>query len=518
MTQEEKTLILGALFHDIGKFEQRIDTINRVNHQILSSAFVIRLFEDQRLADIVRNHHEKDLNESIKKNEIKGVDKFLAQIICEADNLASGERQPDKTVTKQQPLESIFSKVDYGKSNQLLYLQEISELYYNDYKFPIKKDDYNFDELERNYKNWWTSFESEIKTVNKNELETLFYVLKKYLWCIPSSSYKTRSDVSLFEHSKITAAIAISMYRFISEKNKNDIDKYSDFANKDEYRYQLILADITGIQNFIYNIGHKGAAKALKGRSFYLQQMLENIAFFFLKELELPITNLIYSSGGKFYLFAPNTEKTNVKLEELQKKVEQAFLYHYNGSLGLIIGKILLNGKDLEYNAEGKDHPISEKWDQLNSVVEKEKKRKLSSNWIYSLFEPSNVDGELIKCAHTSVPLVKKDIVDSKQTITQEAKLNENVKFIKHSYEGEVFYQIIDGDNLTNNFISSEQFNSQKLGNELKKYFRTIIYQDIIQGYSVLDLNSFYVSKELEYKNSLNANESRQFLINSLKS
>lgn len=519
MTAEEKTLILGALFHDIGKFEQRGNVNSRENHQTLSSGFVNRIFNNDKLATIVAHHHEKDLNEAISNGKLKGIDKILAEILCESDNLASGERQPDPTVKNQQPIESIFSKVDYGKSNQKLYLQDICELFYNEYKFPVNKDEYKIDLLENKYAEWWTFFEDEIKKVNKSEFETLYYVLKKYLWCVPSSSYKTRSDVSLFEHSKITAAIAISMYRFLLEKFEADINKFNGYDDREEYRYQLVLADITGIQNYIYNVGHKGAAKALKGRSFFLQQMLENIAYYFLNKLDLPITNLIYSSGGKFYLFVPNTKATNDCLEKLQKEIERAFLIEYNGALGLIIGKIELNGKDLEYNERGKDHPISEKWDKLNAIVEKEKKRKLSNNWIYSLFQPEGPDGEIVKCAYTGIPLIKKGIILSNKTNTQEVKLDEHspIKFLKHSYDGKVFYQVYDGENLTDDYISKEQFYSQKIGYDLKKNFDALIYQDVLEGYSVLGLNSFCISKERAYENKFNVKEPRQFLINSLK-
>ncbi len=516
MTAEEKTLMLGALFHDIGKFKQRgIPQGERLKHQEYSSGFVNNLFEDKLISDLVYNHHREELD----KSNLKGLPKVFAEIICEADNLASGERKPDKTVIKQQPLESIFTKIDYDKSNQRLYFQQICELYYNEYQFPEVKNDDILKKLDGKYSDWWEKFTEEIKKVNKDEIETLFYVLKKYLWCVPSSSYKTRSDVSLFEHSKITAAITISMYRFLLEKFEGDTKKFQNYDDRKEYRYQLVLADITGIQNYIYNVGHKGAAKALKGRSFFLQQMLENIAYYFLNKLDLPITNLIYSSGGKFYLFVPNTNATNECLEKLRKEIEQTFLIEYNGALGLIIGKIELNGEDLAYNEQGKDHPISEKWDDLNAIVEKEKKRKLSNNWIYSLFQPEGPDGEILKCAYSGIPINKKEIVESKRTNTQEVKLDEHspVKFLKHSFDGEVFYQIYDQDNLTDDYISQEQFYSQKIGNDLKKDFDTLIYQDVLEGYSVLGLNSFSIIKERTYENKFNAKEPRQFLINSLK-
>lgn len=518
MTAEEKTLILGALFHDIGKFEQRgVSQSERLKHQEYSSGFVNKMFNDKILSDIVYNHHREELN----KSNLTNSSRILAEILCEADNLASGERQPDKDVKKQQPLESIFSSADYKKINPSLYLQELCELFYKDYQFPVKKDGYNLDSLEKIYKEWWNKFEKEINQVNKDELETLYYVLKKYLWCVPSSSYKTRSDVSLFEHSKITAAIAISMLRYLLEKNDNDINKLKDFDNREEYRYQLVLGDITGIQSYIYNIGHRGAAKSLKGRSFFLQQMLENIAYYILdhKSIDLPITNLIYSSGGKFYLFVPNTNIVNNALEQIQKELEQKFLYDYNGALGIIIGKIEINGKDLEFNQAGKDHPISEKWDKLNSIVEVQKKRKFSKNWFYSFFEPSGIDGEIIKCSYTGIPLIKKEVLTNKQTLKQEVKLDEysQVKFIKHSFEGELFYQVYDNENLTDDYISKEQFYSQKIGNDLKKNFETIVYRDVLEGYSVLDINSFTISKDFNFANTLNSKYPRQFLINSLR-
>jgi len=497
MTAEEKTLILGALFHDIGKFKQRgIVEQERLKHQEYSSGFVNEIFKDEVIATLVANHHREDLD----KSGLKGDNRILAEILCEADNLASGERKPDPVVKKQQPLESIFSKIDNVneiKLNPILYFQEISELDYKNYKFPIANQE-NLN-LEQQYFGWWKKFEEEIKKVNPDELETLFYVMKKYLWCIPSSSYKTRSDVSLFEHSKITAAIAISLFRYLLEKYNNEIKDIKDIENRDEARYLLILADITGIQSYIYNIGHKGAAKALKGRSFLLQQTLDNVAYYILdKKLKLPITNLIYSSGGKFYIFAPNTKNVNETLDEVKKELEKRFLDEYDGSLGLVIASLELTGRDLEYVETGKKHPISEKWDELNSLVEREKKRKLSLNWDYSLFEPAGIDGEIEKCAFTGKPLIKKELIENKKTNQQEVKLHpkSEIKFIKHSYGGNVFYQIPD----SNDFISEEQFISQKIGNELKSGFDFMVFEDQLVSYSVLRLNYFLSKKDLNMK------------------
>ena len=45
---------------------------------------------------------------------------------------------------------------------------------------------------------------------------------------------------------------------------------------EETYKQLFIGGDLSGIQNFLYNISSKKAAVSLKGRSFYLQQYMEN--------------------------------------------------------------------------------------------------------------------------------------------------------------------------------------------------------------------------------------------------
>jgi len=512
MTQEEKVLILGALFHDIGKFEQRTKPIQeREKHQLLSSGFVNKLFNDDKLANIVYYHHRSDLQSS----NLKGVDRILAEIVCECDNLASMERNPDPDVKNQQPLESIFTTIDYGKNNFGLHFQPITDMIEKTYSYPEKSFDST--NLEAQYVKWWNKFILEINKVDIGETETLIAVLKKYLWCIPSSSYKTRSDVSLFEHSKLTAAFSVCLFHYLLEKYVS-VEKITDFANRTEGRYLLILVDITGIQKYIYNIGHKGASKALKGRSFFLQQMLDNIAFWLLDEkLKLPITNLIYSSGGKFYLLVPNTKEINIRLSEAQKEIESKFLEQYKGELGIITGHIVLTGNDFMYVNDKKEHLISKKWDELNKIVEINKKKKLSSNWKYELFEAQDADGDWIKCSSTGVELIKKhQLADSEKTIVNQTNIGES-KFLKISASGTVLYQNANDDYspVENTYISAEQFNSQKLGYELKKENTTIVQRSYLKGYPVLGLNSFELIQELDLATN-GESIPRHFLINNL--
>lgn len=72
----------------------------------------------------------------------------------------------------------------------------------------------------------------------------------------------------------------------------------------------FIGGDISGIQKFIYNISSKKAAVSLKGRSAYLVEYTERICNGL---LQIPLIadcsrkEIIYCSGGKFYVIAEDT-------------------------------------------------------------------------------------------------------------------------------------------------------------------------------------------------------------------
>jgi CRISPR-associated protein Csm1 len=305
------------------------------------------------------------------------------------------------------------------------------------------------------------------------------------------------------------------MVDFLIEKfGKMDKIPVESIIDRYEERYQLILADITGIQKYLYNISHKGASKSLKGRSFYLQQMLDNIAYYLLDEkLNLPITNLIYSSGGKFYILAPYTQSISNSLESVEKLLEERFLEEYDGELSLIIGKLPLTGKDFEYDNNKKEHLISEKWDDLNKIVEKNKKHKFSNNWDYNLFKPQGTDGDAERCAATGKELIKKSEI---LKITPVEKfITNNISFNEYSNDKTVFYQIKDNEgNATEDFISKEQFIAQKIGADLRNKFRTLFYSEQIADYSILNINSFGIQKEFKFDDKNNSTHIRHFLIN----
>ncbi|MBX5438688.1 MAG: HD domain-containing protein, partial [Thermoflavifilum sp.] len=110
-------------------------------------------------------------------------------------------------------------------------------------------------------------------------IETVFHLLKLYTWYMPASTVDY-PNISLFEHCKVTGAFAhcIAAYwnQFPDAFQANDNHRLS--IAKGHYPFKLWSCNVSGIQKFIYNITNKSAAKSLKGRSLFVQLLLESIA------------------------------------------------------------------------------------------------------------------------------------------------------------------------------------------------------------------------------------------------
>lgn len=360
----------AALLHDIGKFKQRSGSEG--NHAAISSAFLERYFS-KAVADIVIQHHS-----SI--GEIKAENKDSVLIVKIADHISSGEREErEKGETgnpKVEPLLSIFCKVDIEKGSKpddKYY--PVSPLTLSGDIFPRDLKEYrnekNMWNLQGEYKKLWKEFVKELERVG-TDFETLYHLLWKYTWCIPSAVWKDIPDIALFDHLRTTAAIATCLkYQSLGEKSLENLFRgvtgywstkqqndgkslnelrefFKEKASREEYvefiekqNFVLIGGDISGIQNFIYNIkspqiAQKGMAKRLRGRSFYLTLLGESIAHYILNRLSLPITNLLWCSGGHFYILAPKEFLKD--LVEMEKELNTMMLREFQGELFIILG------------------------------------------------------------------------------------------------------------------------------------------------------------------------------------
>lgn len=154
-----------------------------------------------------------------------------------------------------------------------------------------------------------------------------------YTHAIPSATAgNTRPDVSLYDHAKAVAALAVALWRWHADTGRTGPEAVAalrERADWDQPKFLLIQGDFAGIQDFIFAEGgetQRQAAKLLRGRSFQVALLSELAALAVLEALELPPTSQIVNAAGKCLIVAPNTGATVARLEEVRARLDAWFL------------------------------------------------------------------------------------------------------------------------------------------------------------------------------------------------
>lgn len=338
------TLVKSAILHDVGKICIRADH-SLGEHSKAGCEFVKQYLQDgeesKEILRCIKYHHASNL----KNANLDEAD--LAYIVYEADNIAAGmdrrsNEGEDKGFDAKMPLSSVFNIFGGAKPNSAkgsFFLRGMNPK--ENFNYPTQQDvvassdKYKelVEELKSNFQR------GNLGEMSSNELLRIYEDITSY---VPSSTNKEEvCDISLFIHSKITAAVASCMEHYFDEQGITDFKKHCFSDNKTfrtQNAFMLVSGDVSGIQDFLYTIPSKGALKSLRGRSFYLEIMLENFIDVLLEDLGLTRTNLLYSGGGHFYLLAPNTGEAKSKIKEAQEKCNRWLLDNFGTKLYIAVG------------------------------------------------------------------------------------------------------------------------------------------------------------------------------------
>jgi CRISPR-associated protein Csm1 len=348
------SVALAGLLHNIGRFAERAEFNGEFKEQYLPSAFSLNTPPADPTAPILS----------------------LGQLIQHAELLATGETSPTKNPATNQ-LRSIFASLSLGgnpNSAQPLF-HGVSQLRLD--KKVLFPSNASESILPGEYKKLWGAFTKaagDLKRIHDKRphletyVESMLGLLQEYTSCLPSAGRSDMSDVSLYNQSRSTAAIAVSLAGSAAS----------------EASALLIGGDISGVQKFIYSLSSKKAAQTLRGRSFYLQLLTEGILRFILHELALPYTSVIYSGGGHFYLLAPTIVET--KLSRIQRSITETLLAHHGTALYLALGHATIP-------AEGfKIGELPKYWNAMHRALNRSKQKRyveLGADDFYSkVFEP----------------------------------------------------------------------------------------------------------------------------------
>jgi CRISPR-associated protein Csm1 len=102
--------------------------------------------------------------------------------------------------------------------------------------------------------------------------------------------------------------------------------------------FTLVSGDFPGIQRVIYTIASDGAAKGVRGRSFFLQFLGECVVRAVLASYRLPLTNALYVTGGKFLLLLPY----GANVSGLSAQFNKELLALFEGDLSLVLASMPL--------------------------------------------------------------------------------------------------------------------------------------------------------------------------------
>ncbi len=287
--REYQTVLLAALLHDLGT-----------------------LFGNDALAPV----QEAEANPALR------------QILNEARDAATPGGQ-HKDVLVASPLVSVFSfltrtgvepvktplKFDYAPLESTDKPAE--------YLFPKASPQETRREYIESFRKAYDDLTS--KTANERffvRLTHLTALVQRFARCLAAHS----DDVCLYDHLQLTTAIAACLYQL------------HDAGTKPDKPFALVVGDLSGIQDYIFDIatvGAGGAARRLRARSFSIGLISDMTSHALAQAFDVPLANILMSSGGKFYVLLPNLPSTKATLEAFRHKVDAWLYEQYNGEIGL---------------------------------------------------------------------------------------------------------------------------------------------------------------------------------------
>jgi CRISPR-associated protein Csm1 len=329
---------------------------------------------------------QQDLLETGHFNHISKIPLELMPLLDKAKTLAGGTSNG----LKSQNVASIFSHVQ-------LKGQKGQKRFYPIEKMSLKKGFFPSTTTKLS-NDFWSSFIKEydevvqIHVANEKVLaETLLHVLHKYATVIPSN---VGEEISLYDYAKMKACIAICLSNF-------------DLQALPEKPLLMVGGNVSGIQEYIYDIVSKNASKNLKGRSYFVQLLVDTILHKVLEELGLFYTNIVFGSGGKFFLLAPNTDIVKAKIDKLESEISKNLYNEFKTMLSLFLAWQEIDVKTL---IEDKD--LGTHWGKLYGKLDLKKSRKFSfliADSESTFFNPNELGGTQQRDSITNEELQKED-------------------------------------------------------------------------------------------------------------
>lgn len=364
-------ITIAALLHDIGKVMQRAEIDidknkylmrcpykadqNRNSHlhvmwtELFFDSFPVDYPNWQLITNLAASHHKIEAFEPQEDNWLVKCISYADRVASSWDRKEADEYQRD--LYKKRPLYSIFNSISDKNSGQfqpfryrlpLIPLSKLSETMMDGRFFPEAEET----TLKcKEYQALYESFVSEYKilqnAVNINRigkiqfLEALDSLLEQYFWCVPANTCEANPTNSLYHHSRVTAGIAAVLYNIYHKQPEILNEK---IINDEQKRFVLIGGDLSGIQNYIFDLNPEHSSKVsktLRSRSFKVKILMEIALINILEELALPSQTVLMNAGGKFMILAALNNDSKEKMKVIKGEIDEYFFREFQGVLNL---------------------------------------------------------------------------------------------------------------------------------------------------------------------------------------
>ncbi len=227
--------------------------------------------------------------------------------------------------------------------------------------------------------NWRSAFRQDWQMLQDpvGQFEVAAEVFRKHTWCVPGT--RGEPGVSLYEEFKLLAALVHA----------------SGCEEQPAGSFTLVTGDFPGIQRTIYTITSKGAAKGLRGRSFFLQLLGDGVVRRLLAELDLPWLNVVYVAGGNFVILAKSGVEQTVT--DCASEINMNLLDSFQGDIALCMACEAIGAEELHGEA------FNQRWRSLKKALAQAKLRPFAEqavgNW-NGVFSPqgAGTDRHCVVC------------------------------------------------------------------------------------------------------------------------
>lgn len=340
---------LAGLLHDIGKFWQRSSSekihpdyrhFNKNDygangaHATFSAAFIQQFVPEPWRASIsasvLYHHMPQDAS---------------ARLIALADRLSAGvDRERSEELRNPMQMLSVFSRLNGATAEAW---SPLSRLALNEASLMPSTKALDDSLAKQRYANLWPGFTSDAHQLARRALldaylEGMLSLMQQHTWAIPSAYYGSEPDISLYDHSRTTAALAACL----TTLDDSTITALLNNKESDQPIVTFVEGDLSGVQRFLYTVPARGATKQLRARSVYLQILTEATARWILRRAGMPAVNIIYSGGGRFFALIPSLQETDDLLDGLRCELDQLLLRHHDGDLAMALGWTHLSAGD----------------------------------------------------------------------------------------------------------------------------------------------------------------------------